>query len=58
MLGGYAEEARGGAGLRCGVAGATLGGYALRAVPARDSNTTRHAVNGVTSCEAEARAKT
>ena len=33
MLGGYAEEARGGAGLRCGVAGATAGrsaGYAAR----------------------------
>lgn len=31
MLGGYAEEARGGAGLRCGVAGATQDARRLRA---------------------------
>ena len=61
MLGGYAEEAGARSSIRArgggAVAGATLGGYAY-APYARESNTTRHAVNGVTSCEAEARAKT
>ena len=66
MLGGYAEEAGARSSIRArgGGAVAVLRGRRSAATPtrgfgyARESNTTRHAVNGVTSCEAEARAKT
>ena len=67
MLGGYAEEAGARSSIRArgGGAVAVLRGRRSAATPrdpyapyARESNTTRHAVTGVTSCEAEARAKT